>query len=418
MMRGIRCLTLPLVATAVVIAFPDQRVQAKRAIPVSSVTELYAEINKVDNAGTRLVLSPAGSPYFLDPSKPHAGRLELQPDMELIGQAGDPEAVIIDASRLPPTSFPSGGGAGAVRMGQGTNVLEWLTVQNAVNANAAIETDLPPTSDPIRVRVAHVVSKGNTRGLDFRAVGAAMNGRLIEGTFEDNLLTDNLGPVGADRPEGQGMRIAVVQGVTGATVRAVLRGNRFEGNLAGLVALGLNSSGNAIEIDSAADRFTDNHVGCWLAAGNSTGQSANRNRLTFIAHGDKFEDNTKVQEGPWFAGGGLTVIGGWSGRLVTVANRTSDNTAHVEVFGSRFEGNQGADVTAYGAHGNMVLAGTNNRVELRLEGIKKDIVVTTVDSEPLDPADTNHVVLLGPGDCRSGSSQRDGDGRGDCDRDR
>ena len=42
------------------------------------------------------------------------------------------------------------------------------------------------------------------------------------------------------------MRIAVVQGVTRATVRAILRGNRFEGNLAGLVALGLNSSGNTI----------------------------------------------------------------------------------------------------------------------------------------------------------------------------
>jgi hypothetical protein len=54
-------------------------------------------------------------------------------------------------------------------------------------------------------------------------------------------------------------------------------------------------------------------------------------------------------------------------------------------------------VTAYGAHGNKVLAGTNNRVELRLEGIEKDLVVTSVDSLPPDPADTNHVVLLGRG---------------------
>jgi hypothetical protein len=96
-------------------------------------------------------------------------------------------------------------------------------------------------------------------------------------------------------------------------------------------------------------------------------------------------------------GGGLAAIGGWSGTAVTVTNQTSHNTAHVEVFGSRFDGNQDADVTAYGAHGNKVLAGTNNRVELRLEGIEKDLVVTSVDSLPPDPADTNHFVMLGRG---------------------
>ncbi len=84
-----------------------------KKVHVSTVNELYAAVNDASNAGKQIVLAPGT--YTLAADQPNGGRLELQHDMKLQGQAGHPERVVIDASALPAssvflplTSFPAG----------------------------------------------------------------------------------------------------------------------------------------------------------------------------------------------------------------------------------------------------------------------------------------------------------------------
>ncbi|HWW84324.1 MAG TPA: hypothetical protein VNZ26_12010, partial [Vicinamibacterales bacterium] len=158
------------------------RAAAGLVIRISNLTDLYMAVNDPANAGARLELQPEGSPYYLDISQPNGGRLELQPDMELAGTPGDAGAVVIDGSVLTSDS------TGAIRIGRGNNVIEWLTVQNSTRTNAGINTDLAPTTGVNAVRIAHAILKGNVRGIDFRVSGTPANGHVLEGTFEENLF--------------------------------------------------------------------------------------------------------------------------------------------------------------------------------------------------------------------------------------
>src|SRR6186997_3098954 len=74
-----------------------------RRISVSNLDELYAAVNDPGNAGTEVVL--AAGTYVLNASYPNGGRLELQTDMSLRGQTGNPDAVLIDQSSLPAASL-------------------------------------------------------------------------------------------------------------------------------------------------------------------------------------------------------------------------------------------------------------------------------------------------------------------------
>jgi hypothetical protein len=146
--------------------------QAQRTIVVSNILELYKEVNDTANAGAKVVIAPGT--YFLNHTFDHGGRLELQENMSLTGQIADPTAVVIDASDLQSTTTTTG----PVRIGRGSNALEWLTIQNDLAGAGVIETDLPPTFLPTRIRVAHVIVQGGQRGIDFRA-GPAFSGKTV-----------------------------------------------------------------------------------------------------------------------------------------------------------------------------------------------------------------------------------------------
>jgi hypothetical protein len=83
-------------------------------------------------AGAVVVLAPGT--YTLSANgrmgaHPNGGRLELQPDMSLFGVAGDRSAVVIDTSGLSAASLNvSFGRTGPIRVGRGSNAVEWLTV--------------------------------------------------------------------------------------------------------------------------------------------------------------------------------------------------------------------------------------------------------------------------------------------------
>jgi len=141
-----------------------------KTVQVTNIEELYAAVNDPQNAGSQIFIAPGL--YMLsanDPAnvpRPNGGRIDLLENMSLQGVVGDRNAVVIDANDLPASSYvtPTISKSGAIRMGRGTNAVEWLTIRNAVNGNGGIETEIawPGTA---HIRIAHIISTGNPRGI-------------------------------------------------------------------------------------------------------------------------------------------------------------------------------------------------------------------------------------------------------------
>jgi hypothetical protein len=372
-----------------------------KKVYVKNVDELYAAINDPANIGSKIVLAPGT--YLLDASYPKAGRLELLADMSLTGQPGKPEQVIIDGSGLPATSFslptiPSFPGAirtGVIRMGNGSNAIEWLSVKGSplTAALSAIETDLITT--PIaHVRVAHCIVTGGQIGINIRNRDPQSNGRIIEAEILNNEITENLAGF------GQGVGIQNARNVTAAVIRANLRGNYVHRNRMGIRAFNVVSNQCAIFIQSTDDRFEENGLGLALlgAFNEFPNFTANDNYVLFEASGTTVMNNIGVPAPPpgsaeLFTGGMMAI-----GAMVSVNSfpgRTSYNKLDIKFWGCRFEGNVAPyDINAFGARSTYPSAspaGTNNVVNIHLNGISANATVNVIPSFPSEPAGTNTI---------------------------
>jgi hypothetical protein len=360
-------------------------------IVVSTVDELYTAVNDPANAGIAVVL--ASGRYVLSAKRPNGGRLELQTDMSLVGAEGDPTNVTIDASLLPASSFTVPfGRTGPVRIGRGSNTIEWLTVVGNPAAAAGIATELTGTPST-RIRVANVVSGGSSRGIDVRNAGATMIGRRIDAEIVDN---EFFGPPAEQVPPGtmtEGIRLANFVGADNGVIVATLSGNRAHGFQVGCIVANNRSSHAGVYIRSSGDRFFANARGCLIAGGlnQSTTGVANSNSIVFEAFGSEFVDNTAQIAGT--DPGGIRVVGGLSTILTNV---TSGNTVSVSLSGSKVSGNQAVDFDAFGAIQTALsgIAGTNNHVTIALRGVSKQVDVVAVQSAPPDPTGTNTVTVV------------------------
>ena len=369
---------------------------AETVVHVTDVTQLYAAVNDPSNEGAAVIVAPGT--YILtetdaaNVARPNGGRLELQQDMSLYGAFGHRAAVVIDAAGLPSSSFtfglPAGQRTGVIRAGRGRNTIAWLTVLGKPEAAAGIETDLPGTSRT-RIRVAHVVSDGSSRGIDVRNAGWANNaGRRIDAEIIDNDLR------GPTQVQGfsEGIRLANFVGADGGTIVATLGGNRAHGFQLGCIVANNRSNDATVWVRSFGDRFSANARACLIAGGlnqAATG-TANRNFTVFEAFGSKFVDNTA--QIPGIDPGGVRVAGGLA---TTGVNTTSDNTVWVWLSGSKVSGNQVADFEAFGAIQTAMsgIAGTNNHVTVALSGVSRQIDVEAADSSPEDPSGSNTVTV-------------------------
>jgi hypothetical protein len=373
-------------------------IRESKKIYVSDLSQLYTVINDADNVGTTIVL--AAGTYLLNPGYPNAGRLELLENMQLQGQPGHPELVIIDASALPGTSFVPANNfpaprTGAIRMGRGTNSIEWLTVKGnaSMQAFSVIDTDLMWTGVS-RISVSHCVVKGGRNGIDVRNIGIASIGRVLEAELTDNELLENL------VQQGVGILIQNANGASGAIVRAILNGNYVHGNKVGLrsfnVAGGISTTNSgSISIKSNADRFEENGLGTILAAAISEGSTAtaNGNSVAFEAQGTTIKNSTGAMPPENFNPScGIFAIGGF--RFST--GETSNNRLDMNLWGCTISGNQGdADIYAYGAISQIAgPAGTNNTVQIQLNGVSKKATDISTASSPIEPAGTNVVNLI------------------------
>jgi hypothetical protein len=381
---------------------PTERSSAARApasdvIRVTDVEHLYAAINNPANEGARIILSPGI--YVLsatDPAgaaRPNGGRLELQRDMSLYGTSNERSAVVIDERGLPMSSLRFAFGStvlptAPIRMGRGTNAIEWLTALGNAIAVASVATDLggmPAT----RIRIAHLVTSGAPRGLDVRNVGTVMAERRLEAEIVDGDFSRSV----------EGIRISNAAKADHASIDVVMRGNRSYMNTVGCIIENNVTNFATISVQSYDDRFEDNGLGCELGGGFVGPGAANSNSMELEAHGSSFSNNTRTEffntNGPIFTEfGGLLVVGG---HALTSVNTTSDNVVTVRLWGTKVAGNQNVDFEAFGAWSEAGLpgiAGTNNHVTIELHGVSKQIDVEAIASQPADPTGTNSVTVI------------------------
>jgi hypothetical protein len=363
----------------------------EQIVNVAGVEELYAAVNNSANAGNQIVLAPGV--YLLSVNgaggvaRPNGGRLELQENMSLKGVVGDRGAVVIDAINLPVSSYsaPPVTNTAPIRMGRGTNSIEWLTVRNAVNGQANVETDLA-SAGTAYIRIAHIGATNGARGIDVRNFGAAQSGRVIEAEIIDNDLYNNrIGAV------GEGVRIINALGANGGVINATLSGNRCYYDYNGLIIENNRANNSNITVFSSGDRFFENGFGALVGGGLSSNATvANGNTVSFTAYGDVFENNNGFNN---FDFGGLVVP---AGENTSIPNGTNNNTVNVELRNCRFANNQIHDIAAFGARSNPASVGqpgTNNRVRIRLIGTLVPVFETT-DSVPDNPAWMNSVTVI------------------------
>ena len=392
--------------------------KAKRVF-ISNMVQLYSGINDPSNEGSTLVLAPGT--YRLNPEFPNAGRLELQHNMSLIGQAGNASAVVIDVSGLPATSYvvpptptyPLGLRTAPIRIGNGNNAIEWITFTNDPSniIRAMIMTDIVAkqnASDPAplaQVRIAHTIIKNSSIGLNIINRDGASDGRVLEAEVENNEILENTQP-----QFGSGVQIQNSQGVIGALIKVNLKGNYIHGNLQGLNVFNSSTRGNNRIIGrSNSDRLEENGVGLSLTAGLTVGigGKVTGNLTNFEAEGTSIRNNGRLTA-PLninfalhnFIAGGVFISGGLVGKLgnsTSVPGSVGSNTVEAVLKDSRIEDNLGtSQINIFGAYSilsSLIPAGSYNNAVLTLIGISKKATVNAVTSFPFEPAVTNTVSV-------------------------
>lgn len=375
-------------------------------VMVANVEELYAAVNNPANAGNQIVLAPGF--YMLSATnaggaaRPNGGRLELQENMALRGLAGNREAVIIDAANLPASSYTTPiANTGVIRAGKGANSIEWLTVRNASSGGAGVIVHLTGAGSAY-VRIAHIASYNNPRGIDVRNVAAATGTYALELEIVDNELYDN-----TRIATGAGIRIINNGGGSGTNILASLSGNRSYRNIFGFFTENIGSSNNSnITIFSSGDRFYENGAGA--VVGGALGVSGNGNTTNFTAVGTVIENNNG---GAFFVDrGGLISFGGEN---TTNPNGMQNNTANVVLRNCRLSNNQLGDLQVFGARSTPATVGspgTGNFAKVRLYGT---LIPTSLVSQTIPDntgAANTAVVVRNPA---TPNFDFDGDGRAD-----
>lgn len=371
---------------------PVQKLVAT-TVTVTNIEQLYAAVNNPANAGADILLAPGT--YVLSAidgtgaARPNGGRIELQQDMSLYGDASDRSAVVIDAGSLPASSFNvSFGRTAGVRIGRGSNTIESLTISGNAAAAAGIATELTGTPTT-NIRVAHVLAYGSSRGVDIRNVGASMIGRRINAEIIENEFVGPTEIVGMT----EGIRLSNFVGADQGAVFATLSGNRAHGFQIGLIIASNRSSNATIEVRSSGDRFFANALGALITSGLSqaTTGAANNNVATFEAYGSQFVDNTADISD--LDHGGLRFVAGLS---TVKADATSNNTLNVALWGTKTERNDSMDFEVLGAWKAAApgIAGTNNRATIRLNGVSKKIEGDVTASFPADAGGTNSAIVI------------------------
>ena len=374
--------------------------KGKKKVFVSNLDELYAAVNDPGNSGSEVVL--AAGTYVLNSSYPNGGRLELQTDMSLRGQHGNSDAVFIDQSSLPSTSLvlTVGGRTGGIRMGKGTNSLEWLSLKGAnVSANpfSVINTDLFSLETHINISHVKVDVNGCVIGINLRNRLVEHSGRKIYATLENNEVYN------AINFNGFGIAVQIANGASGSLIDVTMKKNYVYGNKVGLLAFCSAQTATVvnskIEIRSYSDKIEGNGCGVDFTTGvnQTTTTVANYNTAILRMYGSSISNNNPsgtpqlVPVNGAFPGA-MTLTAGYNNvNNIGGYDRASNNTMIVECNGCTFSNNGSTDIYAYAAWclPACALAGSSNLAEVYLHGSSANVTIEAAASIPAEPAGTN-----------------------------
>lgn len=351
------------------IAFLLSPAALAETIPIRNVEELYIAVNNPQNVGATLVLAPGAYPLSAnDPfnaPRLKGGRIEFQPDMTIRGVEGDRTLVTINAASLPMSSFPNTNGPNAaIRMGVGHNALQWLTVRDAVNGQANIDTGLQAVNPAdTSIVLAHIASTGSARGANILNFGNQTSNQTIKADIDDCDFFENTAGV------SEGIRIGNFVGALGSIVNVRMSGNRAWGQKTGGLIVNNTANQSRINIVSSGNQFYGNGAGTIIDGGFTAGIGrADGNVINFEGHGDSYLRNTAVTD---LDHGGLVVLG--AENVSTSGGGGSNNTVSVQLWGVRTARNTESDLYAVGARSNSVpgvdpTRSQNNHVTLTIKG--------------------------------------------------
>jgi hypothetical protein len=377
---------------------------AQKKIFVSNVEELYAAVNDPENIGAVIIMA-AGN-YVLNAGYPNGGRLELQADMSLSGQPGHSEDVIIDQSALPASSFTiSAGRTGGIRMGRGSNALEWLSITGgAVGANpfSVINTDLLSTETSIGIYHVYVNMNGSNLGINFRNRLAEHANRKIYAEMYYSEVT------GGINFNGAAVAVQNANLASGSLIELDMKENFIHGNRIGLFVFNTGQTStllnSTINIVSHGDRIEGNGVGLDPSGGvcQSAAAFANDNTTTIKMYASSISNNnpadaSQLRPVNGALPGGMFLAGGYNSvNNISGYNRASNNLMKIECWGCDISNNNGTDIRAYAAwcEPACVLAGSNNLLEIYLYGLSANATVDATASVPFEPAGTNVVNVV------------------------
>jgi len=275
---------------------------------VKDEEELYAFLKGEEKAGWTVRLKPGR--YRLG----YERNLKLHKDMSLIGEPGDAGQVIIDTSALSGKTLKTAEGyrTGAIRMGNGFNSVEWVTLENHTEnlLRSLIQTDINLTPRA-EVRVANCVlsgasigiSIGNLNGTDFRVLKAHIYDNKISNNITDQFKT--------------GIYIANRSNANGVVDVLTERNSSFRNGF-GLWAFNAANNGQ-ISVISRHDKFFFNGIGVSLAGGLNSPMdaddkdTANFNKTVFQADGVAIMHNGGAEIDAEYSGmkGGVFATAGY-----------------------------------------------------------------------------------------------------------
>jgi hypothetical protein len=370
-------------------------------IPINDVIQLYKQMNLPQNAGNKLVLAKGRYTLNVTDGFATAGRLELLENMTLQGGTKNPGDVIIDASKLPASSFSPQGGVpartGAIRVGRGSNTLEYITFignPGTVQPLSVIDSDLTmPGMNTCRIRVANCIVTGGRIGINLRNFGTQGAGRTIQADLESNEIHSNLVSQ-SNNQQGQGIVFQNVNQAAGGIIQVTMKNNNVHNNIIGLKIF--NSTGVAntnlintqIIVKSENDHFDNNKLGMAITAAqnNLSGTTTvSKNSVTVATKNISVLNNGVIKKDGLYMPAGIFIVGA----TITPAGAVASNNLINVTLNGKISGNSNTDILVYGSWmvgdpppafpaGNF--PGTNNQVNVQLIGSAKNVPMQLVST--------------------------------------
>ncbi|HEX6847348.1 MAG TPA: hypothetical protein VF144_10230, partial [Chitinophagaceae bacterium] len=186
--------------------------------------------------------------------------------------------------------------------------------------------------------------------------------------------------------------VALQNRISGSQIKLDMKQNYIHGCKIGVFNLngGLgNSIDNcSLDLTSHSDRIEDNGCGLDLSAGSGTATAYSNNGLVNVKmYGTIIKNNGVGQLTPT---NGALLSGIYAASAYGAI--ASSNILNISLFGCDISNNNAPDIYAYGAFSpTPVIAGSNNRCDVYLNGLSANSTVVSAASIPAEPAGTNVV---------------------------